>query len=168
MGPIEATTTCLRKTLHFTGRATRSEFWWFAPIGLAMPILGAIYLPPAINSLEDFLIKGLVVALLATPFNAVCSRRIHDTGEHYAEFWYGICPTFGVLFWGFAVVFGLFAISTIWGAMIGLPFFLLGVPLFIASLVMAPGLLGLTIGQLLTPSSPGSNRYGPNPTEVQS
>ena len=29
MGPVQALKTCLRKSFQFSGRASRSEFWWF-------------------------------------------------------------------------------------------------------------------------------------------
>jgi uncharacterized membrane protein YhaH (DUF805 family) len=166
MGPVQAITTCLAKSFQFSGRASRSEFWWFAPIGLGLPIAAVVLLPPDVNSIEIFFTKVAILGLLLVPFNAAVARRFHDTGAHQVEFWHGICPTLGVVVSGYGLAFGLFAISTIWGVVIGVTFTVPSFLLLLVSLVMAPGMLGLTIGRLLTPSNPGPNTYGPNPLEV--
>jgi uncharacterized membrane protein YhaH (DUF805 family) len=166
LGPIRATTTCLRKSFDFSGRATRAEFWWFAPIAVTLPVASVLYLPPQITGFGTLLAKVLMFGVLATPFIAAASRRFHDIGEPHDEFWRGIGPSLGVVVFGFTLAFGMFAISTIWGMLIGLMVAIPSFLLFLACLFIAPGTLGATIGQLLVPSSPGPNRYGPNPHEV--
>jgi uncharacterized membrane protein YhaH (DUF805 family) len=168
MTPLRAIKTGFAKSLTFRGRTSRAEFWWFAPVGFAVPLSCALYLPPDVSNFGSLLAKMLLSALAAIPFDAAVSRRFHDVGEPHDEFWRGIGPTLGVVFFGFWLVFGLFAVATIWGILFGL---LIAIPsflLFIACLFLAPGTLGSTIGQLLLPSQPGPNRYGPNPHEVQS
>jgi uncharacterized membrane protein YhaH (DUF805 family) len=75
MGFLEAIKTCFSKYATFSGRARRSEFWWFVLLNF---ILGWI---PVIN-----MIWGLVVLI---PSIAVGVRRLHDTGR--SGWWYLLC-----------------------------------------------------------------------------
>lgn len=67
MGFLESIKTCFGKYATFSGRARRSEYWWFCLLNF---ILGLI---PIINW-----IWGLVVLF---PSIAVGVRRLHDTGR---------------------------------------------------------------------------------------
>ena len=58
--------TCFSKYVTFSGRATRSEYWWFA---LLCFIVGCI---PVVN---------LLSILLFLPALAVGVRRMHDIGK---------------------------------------------------------------------------------------
>lgn len=71
----EAIKTCFSKYATFSGRASRSEFWYFFLFSF---ILGCI---PIVN-----FIAGLVLLL---PSLAVAVRRLHDTGK--SGWWYLIC-----------------------------------------------------------------------------
>lgn len=75
MGFLEAIKTCFGKYATFSGRARRSEFWWFVLLNL---ILGCI---PFIG-----MIWGLGVLI---PSIAVGVRRLHDTGR--SGWWYLLC-----------------------------------------------------------------------------
>ena len=62
--------TCLTKYVEFTGRASRSEYWWFVLFSILLQIVGGM-----INQN-----LGTVVALaLLLPSLAVLVRRLHDT-----------------------------------------------------------------------------------------
>lgn len=67
MGFLEAIKACFGKYATFSGRARRSEYWWFV---LANVIIGCI---PFVN-----FIWGLAVLI---PSLAVGVRRLHDTGR---------------------------------------------------------------------------------------
>ena len=67
MGPLDAIKACFSKYATFSGRARRSEYWWFV---LANAIIGCI---PYVNVLW-----GLIAFI---PSLAVCVRRLHDTGR---------------------------------------------------------------------------------------
>jgi uncharacterized membrane protein YhaH (DUF805 family) len=154
------------KPLTFSGSATRAEFWWFAPIGLALPVVAVAFLSSRVCSFETLVSNLLIFVLLTFPFVAAASRRFHDTGEADLEFWRGIGPSMGVFLSGYFIFFGIFAMTTIWALPIGV---LIAIPALLSLvyfLVLAPGTLGNTIGQLLLPTSPGPNRYGPNPTPI--
>ncbi|TIC87513.1 DUF805 domain-containing protein [Nocardioides sp. GY 10113] len=74
---IEAVQVCLAKYVDFTGRAPRSEYWWFFVFNLLVS-MGA--------TTVDQIIGGDVVAALAAlalllPGLAVAVRRLHDTGR---------------------------------------------------------------------------------------
>jgi uncharacterized membrane protein YhaH (DUF805 family) len=63
---------CLAKFVDFSGRAPRSEYWWF-------------YLTVMVNLIIANLIGGargtLMVLVLWVPSLAVSVRRLHDTGK---------------------------------------------------------------------------------------
>lgn len=67
MNFLQAIKTCFSKYATFSGRARRSEYWWFVLLNV---IVGMI---PVLN-----FIWGLVVLI---PALAVCVRRLHDTGR---------------------------------------------------------------------------------------
>ncbi len=59
--------TCFSKYATFSGRATRSEFWWFYLLNMivgCIPVVGWIWM--------------LIVII---PTYAVATRRLHDTGR---------------------------------------------------------------------------------------
>ena len=72
MGIQQAFVTCLKKYADFSGRATRSEYWWFVLcevliLGIASPISDTL--------------PGLFALALVLPALAVGARRLHDTGR---------------------------------------------------------------------------------------
>jgi uncharacterized membrane protein YhaH (DUF805 family) len=70
MDIVQSIQTCLTKYIDFTGRATRSEFWWFQLFLTVVINIGA-YFNPRI---------GLILYLiLLLPALAVMVRRFHDT-----------------------------------------------------------------------------------------
>lgn len=101
-----ATRTVLSKYATFSGRATRSEFWWWA---LAVLIIfavtrlvdGAVILPAL--GFEAFQDEGgqplsVVVALiLIIPNMAVGVRRLHDIGRTGWWLLLGLVPVVGTL-----------------------------------------------------------------------
>lgn len=71
MNPLQSISSVFRNYINFSGRAQRSEFWWFALFSVVsqavlniVPILGWIY--------------SLILLL---PSLAVTARRLHDTGR---------------------------------------------------------------------------------------
>ncbi len=72
MNFVEAITTCLSKYVTFSGRATRSEFWWF--------FLFQIVLAVASSWLGD-LLSSLIGLAVLLPAIAVGTRRLHDIGR---------------------------------------------------------------------------------------
>jgi len=118
----------LRQYADFTGRARRSEYWYFNLInaivsfglGLFTGFFGAMYPDSGIVSITSILILLYSLAVLI-PSIAVGVRRLHDIDR------------------------------TGWWLLVGL------VP-FIGVIVL--------IIFFVTDSTPGSNRYGPNPKGI--
>ena len=74
----QAVQTCFSKYADFTGRALRSEFWWFHLFLVAVRIV--LYILTAISS--AFAIIWIIFALaVLIPTLAVGARRLHDVGR---------------------------------------------------------------------------------------
>ena len=75
---VESVKTCFGKYATFSGRATRSEFWWFCLLNFILcwiPLVGFIW--------------GLVVLI---PSIAVAVRRLHDLGKSGWFYLLGFVP----------------------------------------------------------------------------
>lgn len=101
MGPIAAVRSVLVNSFNFSGRAQRSEFWWWA---LVQPILmiGFIWfdvlrlrgmdvemlanVSPDASALYMMMITPWVSLLLIIPNLSVSIRRLHDIGK--SGLWY--------------------------------------------------------------------------------
>ena len=81
---MTAVRTCLSKYVDFSGRARRSEYWYFALfnflVGIVANILDAI-LGTGYDGTSGGLINTLVGLALFLPGLAVAVRRLHDTGR---------------------------------------------------------------------------------------
>jgi uncharacterized membrane protein YhaH (DUF805 family) len=75
MGMPEAVRTVLSKYADFTGRARRSEFWWFFLFQAVVSIVASL-----IDQAIGFPALQIIVGLaLLVPNLAVGARRLHDT-----------------------------------------------------------------------------------------
>ena len=101
----EAIQTVFRNYAEFTGRATRSEFWWWALFNLL--VAGALNLFNVIrigeNAYLGSLLAGLWGIAVLLPNLAVAVRRLRDAG-------YG----WGHLFWILVPIAGIFVLITLW------------------------------------------------------
>lgn len=81
MGFAAAVTTGLKKYAKFSGRASRSEFWYFMLFYFIVLIAAAIVEVEVFPELSDDdigpILRGSQLALLL-PAYAVCARRLHD------------------------------------------------------------------------------------------
>lgn len=82
---------CLTKYAEFNGRASRSEFWWFA-LFIALGVSAFTLLNETLG--EVFLIATLL------PLLAVGSRRLHDAGKSAWQLLYLLVPVAGVIILG--------------------------------------------------------------------
>lgn len=174
--------TCLSKYVTFSGRAARSEYWWFVLFGLlanlAAGVLDAAFFDTdfvetvntateksaSVNS--DGPIASLISLALFLPGLAVGWRRMHDMGRSGLFLIYPVLVMLGIgTFLAFSAglvgasqaAFGLSAVTSALG---GLTFMVL-IPALIV-LLLAPLLV---LWWLTRPSQPGANQYGPNPHE---
>lgn len=153
MSPIDwAKRPVLEKYAAFTGRASRAEYWWY---GLAIiivaivlsvieNILGLSHMIGMYGPLSLLLMVGTFVPSLAAGM-----RRLHDTGR---SSWWILLPIVP-----YALALGLGGQAMVAGQMsagagIAMIMLLLGLVAAIVLLVF-----------LVLPSTPGENRYGPNP-----
>jgi uncharacterized membrane protein YhaH (DUF805 family) len=158
MGPVEAVETCLSKYATFSGRASRSEFWWF---NLAISV--AIFSSAAVSIAINFpFIPAIVMLGTAVPGLSVFWRRMHDIGKPGYYIFMPYVPFFALII--------LIAIFENFDAYLGGSSDD-GVSGPLALILMIPFvfvlLSFLTIPWWLTrPSQSGPNSYGPNPNEV--
>jgi uncharacterized membrane protein YhaH (DUF805 family) len=106
MGFAEAVKTCLQKYVGFTGRARRSEYWWFALFGLIVSIVAGI-LDGAFGLMSDTnvgVIGAIASLALLLPSIAVAIRRLHDTSRSGWWILIGLIPIVG---WIILIVFYL-------------------------------------------------------------
>lgn len=99
-GPFVALGSTLRRYIQFSGRATRSEFWYtmLGHVIISLIIL-AVALPFTMNRIVDpyvFRILFLLYqAALALPLLALAVRRMHDIGRSGAALFYYFIPFVG-------------------------------------------------------------------------
>ncbi|MCR4923527.1 MAG: DUF805 domain-containing protein [Lachnospiraceae bacterium] len=91
MSFVDSIKTCFTKYVDFSGRARRSEFWWFylftsLASALAMGIGNAINAP---------FISGLVSLALLLPNLAVTVRRLHDLNKKWVWILIELVPVVG-------------------------------------------------------------------------
>ena len=109
MGFMDALTTVFRnKYSTFSGRASRSEYWWsylgIAVISMALQIIGIVG-GIALGSLNESL--GLLFGLVAfaglfallIPTLSVNVRRLHDTGKSGWMLLILLIPCIGFILW---------------------------------------------------------------------
>ena len=161
----DAVITCFRKYFTFSGRASRSEYWWFF---LFCTLGGFIsgFVESLINAVSGTpggptLLSGAFNLVTFIPGLSVGWRRMHDSGRSGLYLLYPIIAIFGMItFIGF---FGdTEALTATPDAIFDGVF---GTVVLISLLVIALSPL-IVIWWLCRPSQPGPNTYGPNPHEV--
>ncbi len=80
----------LNKYCCFTGRASRSEFWWFYLFILILS--SASGLLPGDNALY---VSGAVTLVLFLPMLGLTWRRLHDIGKGGGWYFLGLIPLVG-------------------------------------------------------------------------
>lgn len=89
----EAVRTVFSKYATFSGRARRSEFWWFTLFAILVYV---------VVSIIDAVIKNPVLAIIVAlamviPGLAVTVRRLHDTGRSGWWYFIGLIPLIGAI-----------------------------------------------------------------------
>ncbi len=92
---------CFSKYFNFSGRASRSEYWWWI---LFTFIIGFLFgIPAGLKSTHELMGSGLPVisyivgAILLIPNLAVLVRRLHDTGKSGWWWLIGFIPFLGII-----------------------------------------------------------------------
>lgn len=77
----EAVTKCLQVNYcNFSGRASRSEFWWYELFMLLVNALCSL-IPMVLGDTVGGAITGVISLLLILPTLGLMARRLHDIGR---------------------------------------------------------------------------------------
>ena len=165
MGPARAIRTGFAKSLQFSGRASRAEYWWFFAAWVAVVLCLMAFVSWTQTLLPGHLptivawkcLKSAVVLMLLLPLSLI-ARRHHDSG-------------FPAIL---AIVAAIPGLLLAINAMLFIPL-LLGLTASFAlhllfwqidALLAYFALIALSSLVALWPSQPTTNRYGPPPSEV--
>lgn len=87
---------CFRKYGTFKGRASRSEYWWFALLAFlfAWPLLLSQYDSALIYRLLQY-VYFILTLVVIVPLMAVWTRRMHDIGKSGWNWLWGLLPIIG-------------------------------------------------------------------------
>lgn len=108
MGFGDAVRSCFDKFLTFSGRARRSEYWWFVLFTIVGGIIaslidhalfGSVVLETAdsIEIIQNSVVGGIFSLITLFPSLSVMVRRLHDTGRSGWWFWINLVPLVGWL-----------------------------------------------------------------------
>ena len=87
---------CFKKYVTFSGRASRSEYWWFLLFYIAVYLLFSYLIPVLINGpLISLVIVSLVPIALFLPTLSVSIRRLHDLDRSGHWYWLVFIPVIG-------------------------------------------------------------------------
>lgn len=95
-GPVgfgEAISEAFKNIVTFTGRASRSAFWWFFLGAIIIDVIGAIIGTAA----HAVAIQYIIYILVAVVTLSLSVRRLHDSGK--SGFWWliGFIPIIGTI-----------------------------------------------------------------------
>lgn len=92
-----AVSTCLSKYATFSGRAARSEFWWFVLFQFAVQLVAALIDITLWGSAGGEPVQMVASLALFLPTLAVAVRRLHDNGRKGWWIFLGLVPIIGIL-----------------------------------------------------------------------
>ncbi len=171
MGFQDSIRTCLSKYLTFSGRARRSEYWWFLLfVAIGGAILGMLDTmifgaPMEPGDTQASPLATVFQLAMAIPLLAAGWRRLHDTGR---PGWYLFIPMLISLAFVFSMLFGVMTFGAIEAggadpdALRG-PAAVLGLTGVMVAAVIQLIVAILMLYWLTRPSQPGENEYGPEP-----
>jgi uncharacterized membrane protein YhaH (DUF805 family) len=98
MSFADAVRTCLNKYADFSGRARRSEYWFFFLFNVLVSIVASIIDAIIGTRSGSFgLIEGIAALALLLPGLAVGARRLHDTTKSGWWLLIGLIPILGAI-----------------------------------------------------------------------
>ena len=118
MNIVQATTTCMKKYITFSGRAKRSEYWWFylftTLVGIGYNLVGqetflegnmlALVSGDLTTVITIVIISYIPFLVFISPILAAGSRRLHDIGKSgwWQLLWFtGIGGILLIVWWAF-------------------------------------------------------------------
>jgi uncharacterized membrane protein YhaH (DUF805 family) len=171
MGFSQSIKTCLSKYVVFSGRAQRSEYWWFVLFVLLVSILLAVVDSTLFGTNPEagkmsIKLNSIFQLSMLLPMLAAGWRRLHDIGR---PGWYLLIPvafnvaTMVILLTGVAVFSTLEVNGADPEALRGPAAFIGGTGL-VVMYVLQFAFSVLMIWWLSRPSQDGANEYGPAPS----
>jgi uncharacterized membrane protein YhaH (DUF805 family) len=169
MGFGEAIASCFRKYANFSGRAPRSEYWWWA-LFIVLVTFGVELVAGFLTAASgNKLVGGLLVLLMdlffLLPNLAVVVRRLHDLNR--SGWWYGALIILGLFLGALAVpVFIRVGMNHQQGLddMTGINS---GIFLLIGVLGLIEAIFGLVLlVWFCLRGTRGPNRFGPDPLQA--
>jgi uncharacterized membrane protein YhaH (DUF805 family) len=148
MGMVESVTTCMSKYIDFSGRASRSEYWWFFLFIVIGLVLVNIVEMLVLGSESSLLISSFFLATIV-PWLAADWRRLHDSGR---PGWYNLISIFVVPI----ILISLFATGMLYALEDETPNY----PALFVTLFVGGGIYSLKLWWLTRPSDIGANHYG--------
>jgi uncharacterized membrane protein YhaH (DUF805 family) len=97
MNFMDAVKACLNNYAGFSGRARRSELWWFFLFNFAVQIATSIVDSILATLIGINVLSFIVMLALFVPGLAVQFRRLHDTGRSGWWLLLGLIPVVGVI-----------------------------------------------------------------------
>lgn len=158
MGPLEATQSVLTNFADFSGRASRSEYWWFVAAWTVFYLI-ILVLQKGKSKIPEI----AFIVVTAIPVMSVGFRRLQDIGH---SGWWSVAEL--LIISGITCVVLKSQPSEILEDEVSIdigteealsPVFFKSSALFIIASI-------LIIWHFSLPSEPGANQYGPNPHEV--
>ena len=98
MGPIEAFTTAWRKSFTYGGKATRSEYWWFALLDTIVYLILLIIGTTVFANTENGILLGVAVIYAIAqifPSLSIPVRRLRDSGKEWVWIFINLVPFIG-------------------------------------------------------------------------
>jgi uncharacterized membrane protein YhaH (DUF805 family) len=95
----EAISSGFRNYVGFTGRAARSEFWYWILFEFLLTIVTGFIDLEVLGSREVFPLTSLTSLGLLLPYLAVSIRRLHDIDRRGWWFLIYFIPLVGLIFW---------------------------------------------------------------------
>lgn len=165
-----AISTCFSKSFTFSGRAARSEYWWFFlfyVLGVILfGLLDGIFFGPDLRTGQDRdILSGIWGFVLYIPLFAAAWRRLHDAGR---PGWYALIPMLISLVTLIGLFSGIFAFARLENGGVDADSLRSSAVVLglggIAVMAIAQFVAGLVMLYWLTrPSDIGANAYGPAP-----
>lgn len=101
---MTAVRTCLSKYVDFTGRARRSEFWYFFLFSFLVQVVASILdsiLGTDFDTGSSGLISTIATLALFLPSIAVSARRLHDIGK---SGWWQLLAIIPIIGWIMVII----------------------------------------------------------------